>query len=101
MDAEADADAALAFLAFFAFLAGLEASVDAAAAAEAAGADAFAEGADAWAKAVEANRPTTRAAINFFIFGVLHKVLVKSDSIESRLITLPMNRALTGILINL
>ncbi|MFZ6743894.1 hypothetical protein ACO0LC_11750 [Undibacterium sp. JH2W] len=67
MDAEADADAALAFLAFFAFLAGLEASVDAAAAAEAAGADAFAEGADAWAKAVEANRPTTRAAINFFI----------------------------------
>ncbi|MFZ6875098.1 hypothetical protein ACO0LF_23790 [Undibacterium sp. Di27W] len=66
MDAEADADAAF-FLDFLAFFAGLEASVDAAAAADAAGADALAEGADAWAKAVEANRPTTRAAINFFI----------------------------------
>gem|GEM_PF-6049173 len=59
MDAEADADAALAFFAFFAFFAGLDAAVDAAA---------EAEGAGAWAKAAEANRPATKAAINFFIF---------------------------------
>jgi hypothetical protein len=67
--AEAEADESAAFLAFLAFfaLAGLaEASEEAAAGAEA--------GASA-AKAVAANRPAIKAAISFFIFMSLGRLL--------------------------
>lgn len=66
-DAEASAFLALAFLAFLAF--GAEASVDAAAEAEA--------GASA-ANAETANKPVIKAAINFFIFLSLGKLLKDS-----------------------